>query len=64
MGELTLDDLEITPLGTEAALVLGNWTVRRPEESETTGGNFTLVFRLLDGKWLIVHDHTSRAEAH
>jgi beta-aspartyl-peptidase (threonine type) len=60
MGELVFDALEITPLGADAALVLGNWTVRR--EPDAIGGNFTLVLRRLEGKWLIVHDHTSRAE--
>jgi beta-aspartyl-peptidase (threonine type) len=61
MGELSLDNLEITPLGAEAALVLGDWKLTR--EGEDIGGNFTLVFRRLDGKWLIVHDHTSRTPA-
>src|SRR6185437_9503067 len=29
-------------------------------ESESVGGNFTLVLRKIDGRWVIVHDHTSR----
>jgi ketosteroid isomerase-like protein len=32
-----------------------------PEESEPASGNFSLVFRKIDGRWVIVHDHTSRA---
>ena len=28
-------------------------------ESEPVGGNFTLVLRKIDGRWMIVHDHTS-----
>ena len=60
MGRLTLDGLEITPLGDAAALVLGEWKLDRA--SEPIGGNFTLVLRKIDGRWVIVHDHTSRLE--
>ena len=59
MGRLTLDGLEITPLGDAAALVLGEWKLDRA--SEPIGGNFTLVLRKIDGRWVIVHDHTSRS---
>jgi beta-aspartyl-peptidase (threonine type) len=58
MGRLTLNGLEITPLGDAAALVLGQWKL--DGLSEPVGGNFTLVFRKIDGRWVIVHDHTSR----
>src|SRR5262245_51270976 len=57
MGRLTFSQLEITPLGAEAALVLGRWRLAR---EEPVGGNFSVVFRKVDGKWVIVHDHTSR----
>jgi beta-aspartyl-peptidase (threonine type) len=58
MGRLTLSDFEITPLGDSAALVLGQWKLDR--SNEPVAGNFTLVVRKLDGRWVIVHDHTSR----
>jgi uncharacterized protein (TIGR02246 family) len=58
MGRLTLSGLEITPLGESAALVLGQWSLDR--ESEPVSGNFSLVVRKIDDRWLIVHDHTSR----
>ena len=32
-------------------------------EQSPVEGNFTLIFRRLDDKWVIIHDHTSRAEA-
>jgi uncharacterized protein (TIGR02246 family) len=60
MGELSLRNLEIKPLANDAAFVLGEWQLTR--ESGNVGGNFTLVFRRLDKTWVIVHDHTSRAE--
>src|SRR5262245_8008182 len=50
MGQLTFSQLEITPLGDAAALVLGRW---RLERESPVGGNFSLVLRKLDGKWVI-----------
>ena len=57
MGRLTFDRLEIQLLCDSAALVLGRWQLER--KRDPVGGNFTLVFRRLHGRWLIVHDHTS-----
>lgn len=59
MGYLEFDDLWIRPLADDAALVLGRWHLVR--EPEPIGGNFSLVFQRLSGRWLIVHDHTSRS---
>jgi len=61
MGRLTFSQLEITPLGESAALVLGRWRLARDEGP--VGGNFSLVCRRIEGKWVIVHDHTSKGEA-
>ncbi len=57
MGFLTFSDLEITELSREAALVLGRWKLER---KEPVGGAFTLVLRREAGRWVIIHDHTSR----
>lgn len=56
MGRLSFSDLEVHPLGPGAAWVLGRWGLagERP-----AGGVFSLVFREIDGRWVIVHDHTS-----
>jgi beta-aspartyl-peptidase (threonine type) len=59
MGRLALSGLAITPLGDNAALVLGKWQVER--ESDPLTGNFSLVLRKFDDRWLIVHDHTSQS---
>lgn len=56
MGKLTFSDLEVTRLNDAAALVLGRWHLER---AEPVRGNFTLVFRQIEGEWRIVHDHTS-----
>ncbi len=57
MGKLTFSDLEITDVGSNAALVLGRWRV---EGDEPDSGAFSLVLRRDDGQWVIIHDHTSR----
>jgi ketosteroid isomerase-like protein len=57
MGALTFSELEITPLCSEAALVLGHWHLER--EAGPVGGVFSLVLRRLPEGWRIVADHTS-----
>jgi ketosteroid isomerase-like protein len=57
MGHLTFDSLEVTPLGDASALMLGRWHLDR--NPSPVGGNFSLVFRRIEGRWVIVHDHTS-----
>ena len=60
MGQLKFTQLEITSLADSAALVLGRWQLMR--EQSPVEGNFTLILRRLDDKWVIIHDHTSRAD--
>jgi ketosteroid isomerase-like protein len=57
MGALTFSDIKITPLGPDAALVLGRWKLVR--KSDKPHGIFTLLFRRTPAGWRIVHDHTS-----
>jgi uncharacterized protein (TIGR02246 family) len=60
MGRLSFSEVEVRALGHSAAWVLGRWSLER--EGRAQGGVFTLVFRRIDGRWLIVHDHTSSSE--
>src|SRR4029077_2366574 len=57
MGTLAFSDLEITPLGEGAALVLGRWKLKRAQDQPH--GCFTLILRRTSEGWRIVHDHTS-----
>jgi len=57
MGHLDFSELEVRPLGNEAALVLGRWHLQR--SSDELGGVFTLVFQKFPEGWRIIHDHTS-----
>jgi ketosteroid isomerase-like protein len=57
MGHLDFSELEVRPLGKDAALVLGRWHLKR--DSDELGGVFTLVFQRFPEGWKIIHDHTS-----
>jgi len=63
---LRFEDLEFTPLGATHALALGRYVLYRPEsagaETITSTGWFSLVLGLRDGRWRILHDHTSELE--
>ena len=58
MGRVSFSKIEVTPIGDAGALVLGRWKLKR--KSDPVGGNFSLVFRRIGKRWLIIHDHTSR----
>ncbi len=57
MGKLTFSDLEIEVLSKDAAFVTGSWHLKR--EKDEPQGKFTLLWRKIGGKWLIVADHSS-----
>lgn len=57
MGELNFSDLEFRFLGSDAALVLGKWHLKR--DIGDIGGVFTLVWQKFPEGWKIIHDHTS-----
>jgi len=57
MGTLTFSDLEVTPIGNDAAVVLGRWHLKRANDEPH--GRFTLLFRKTKQGWKIVHDHSS-----
>jgi len=57
MGTLTFSDIEVTPLGKRAAVVLGSWSLAR--SGDEPHGKFTLTFRKFKEGWRIIIDHTS-----
>ena len=62
MGQLDFSALRITPLSAEMAQVVGHWHLAHPTAAATEGdlqGQFLLIFRRLDGHWVIVADHSS-----
>ncbi|MCC3157134.1 DUF4440 domain-containing protein [Hymenobacter sp. 15J16-1T3B] len=58
MGQLDFSQLRISPIAADAAHVVGHWHLARPQKGDLQGW-FTLLFRKLDGKWVIVADHSS-----
>ena len=57
MGNLSFDILHVKRLSAEYYYVVGKYTVVRTMGNAE--GHFTLVFRKIDGKWVIVSDHSS-----
>jgi ketosteroid isomerase-like protein len=57
MGKLTFDILEVKRLSPEYYFVVGKWFLKRSVGD--IGGTYTLLFRKINGKWVIVADHTS-----
>ena len=58
MGQLAFDIKKVDLHSPTTAWVLGSWKLTRPEVGDI-GGYFTLIFKKIDGKWLVVSDHTS-----
>jgi uncharacterized protein (TIGR02246 family) len=55
-GHLDFSRLEVRMLAPDAALVMGHWRLERGAPVE---GEFTLTWRRLADRWVIVVDHTS-----
>ncbi|RSK41071.1 YybH family protein [Hymenobacter perfusus] len=58
MGQLDFSNLRIQPLSPEAAQVIGRWHLARPAAGDLQG-HFLLVFRRINGQWVVVADHSS-----
>lgn len=56
MGKLSFANLKFERLSNEYYYVMGGWSLQR---EDSPGGYFTLLFRKINGKWVIVSDHTS-----
>jgi ketosteroid isomerase-like protein len=60
MGQLHFTEIEVRLVGSEAALVLGRFNLKRAEKAGgNASGYFSLVFRKTPAGWRIIHDHTS-----
>jgi uncharacterized protein (TIGR02246 family) len=59
MGHLAFENLEVTLLSPDAAVVYGRFRLQMKDRNPT--GIFTLILRKQAGKWKIIHDHTSTA---
>jgi uncharacterized protein (TIGR02246 family) len=57
MGTLNFTFYEFRFISSDACLVTGRYRLKRANDEPT--GMFTLLIRKIEGKWLIVYDHTS-----
>ena len=57
MGKLDFDILQVKPLSDTYFFVVGKWHLTR--SIGNAGGHFTLLFRKIKNKWVIVADHSS-----
>ena len=57
MGELHFSSLKYNKLSDEYYHVTGAWSLIRAEDNPN--GYFTLIFRKINGQWVIVADHSS-----
>ena len=56
MGILTFTIIEATQLSDTDIYVIGKWDLKK---EKAAGGHFTLLWKKIDKKWVIVADHTS-----
>ena len=59
MGTLHTAGVEISEISEDAAMVFGQWAVKAGGAHHC--GLFTLLVRKVEGRWVVVHDHTSSA---
>ena len=57
MGKLTFTILSLEILSPESAYVIGKWHLARTKDE--LSGHFTLLWKKIEGRWVIVADHSS-----
>ncbi len=57
MGKLTFGIKRVEKLSRKVIMLVGTWDLAR--ESGDIGGYFTLMWKKIKGKWVIISDHTS-----
>ena len=59
MGTLQFEIVSIELFSNSSAQVIGKWDLTRAEDKGNVGGYFTLIFKKINKRWVIVSDHTS-----
>lgn len=57
MGKLTFSVISLEGISTDSAFMIGKWKLDYIDRS--VEGHFTLLYRKIKGKWLVVTDHSS-----
>ncbi|MDQ0008194.1 uncharacterized protein (TIGR02246 family) [Luteibacter jiangsuensis] len=58
LGKLTLELIDVKPLGTQYAFVIGRYHLK-PDTGAEVSGLTTLLFHKVGSRWLISSDHSS-----
>lgn len=58
MGILKFDIIKVDFISRDACFIVGKWHLTRPKKGDV-GGHYTLLWRKMKGKWVIVSDHSS-----
>ena len=58
MGQLNFSGLRVMLVAPRAAQVVGHWYLARPTAGDLQG-YFLLVLQQIEGKWVVVADHTN-----
>jgi ketosteroid isomerase-like protein len=58
MGKLTFTILKLNRISSDSYFVIGKWFLKR-EKNGDVGGHFTLLWKKINGEWVIVADHSS-----
>ena len=57
MGKLAFNLIEVKKLSKEYYHITGKWFLKR--SIGDIGGHYTLLFRKINGRWIIISDHSS-----
>lgn len=57
MGTLTFTILSLEKISANSAFMIGKWHLKRKDDEPN--GHFTLLWKKIKGRWVIVVDHTS-----
>lgn len=57
MGRLLFTNIAVEPLNETNAYVIGKWELFRI--TDTLSGHYSLLWKKMEGKWVIVADHSS-----
>jgi ketosteroid isomerase-like protein len=57
MGQLQFENLSMELTGDSSAYVIGKWMLFRT--NDTLSGHYSLLWKCMNGRWLIVADHSS-----
>ncbi|MEC7813839.1 MAG: DUF4440 domain-containing protein, partial [Bacteroidota bacterium] len=59
MGELNFTNLHCIAIGDQYYQITGNWKLIRTDSLGNLTGFYSLLWKKMDDRWVIVYDHTN-----